>query len=173
MTPLTDAPESDPAGLVVPPAVAKRVSVDEPLPDDVAVVLVVGMKSASKEQAAEITLVNVALVDPVGPVASAYAQPINCQPEEAVAVNVYVSPVIRALPAAPAVNAVPFAETELKPNVVKRVNDSVVSAFAFGTLAAAIINSVDVNKIIARTLNFFVDLLFIKSPIFFAFLYVK
>ena len=77
MVPLIDAPARDPRGLVVPPAVAKRVSADDPLADDVAVVLVVGMKIASKEQAAETTLVNVALVDPVGPLASAYAQPIN------------------------------------------------------------------------------------------------
>ena len=51
-----DAPEVDPAGLVVPPPVAKRVNVDAPLPDDVAVVLVVGTKTASKEQAAVMVL---------------------------------------------------------------------------------------------------------------------
>ncbi len=37
-----DAPVVDPAGLVVPPLVAKRVNVDAPLPDVVAVVLLVG-----------------------------------------------------------------------------------------------------------------------------------
>lgn len=77
MTPLTDAPVSDPAGDVVPPAAAKRLIADVPLPDVVAVVLVVGMKIASKEQAAEITFVKVALVVPDGPLASAYAQPMN------------------------------------------------------------------------------------------------
>ena len=65
------------AGVVVPPAEPKRASVDAPLPDVVAVMLVVGTKIASKEQAAEMTFVKVALVVPLGPVASAYAQPMN------------------------------------------------------------------------------------------------
>ena len=43
ITPLTDAPVNGvPFGLVSPPAVAKRLIVDVPLPDGVAVVLVVG-----------------------------------------------------------------------------------------------------------------------------------
>ena len=65
------------AGVVVPPAVPKRTSVDAPLPDVVAVTLVVGTKTASKEQGAEMTFVKVALVVPLGPVASAYTQPMN------------------------------------------------------------------------------------------------
>jgi hypothetical protein len=71
ITPLTDAPLVDPVGLVVPPAVAKRVIVDAPLPDDVPVVLVVGMKTASKEQAAEITIEYGFLVEPTAPLAAA------------------------------------------------------------------------------------------------------
>lgn len=43
------------AGLVVPPPDANRVNVDAPVPDDVPVVLVVGMKTASREQGFEIT----------------------------------------------------------------------------------------------------------------------
>ena len=62
-----------------------------------------------------------ALVVPVGPLASAYAQPINLKPEAAVAVNVYVSPLVRGLPADPMTIAVPFASTapdDAPPNVV-------------------------------------------------------
>ena len=59
------------AGLVVPPADAKRVIEDAPLPDDVPVVLVVGMKIASKEQPAEITSENGFLVEPTEPLAAA------------------------------------------------------------------------------------------------------
>ncbi len=67
----TDAPDVDPAGLVVPPLVAKRVNVDVPLPDAVAVVLLVGTKTASKEQAAEMVLVYGLSVDATGPDTSA------------------------------------------------------------------------------------------------------
>ena len=74
---LTDAPVRDPAGFVVPPAVLKRLRVAAPLPDGVAVVLVVGMKIASKEQDCEMTFENEALVDPTGPFMSAYAQPMS------------------------------------------------------------------------------------------------
>ena len=62
-----------------------------------------------------------ALVEPTAPFASAYAQPMNWKPEEAVAVNVYVSPLVRLLPVAPNVIAVPFALTDpvdAPPNVV-------------------------------------------------------
>jgi hypothetical protein len=110
-----------PAGVVVPPSVAKRVSVDVPLPDVVAVALVVGTKIASKPQGAVMTFVKVALVVPLAPLASAYAQPMNWKPEAAVAVNWYVSPVIRAFPAELSTIAVPFASTApvvAPPNVV-------------------------------------------------------
>jgi hypothetical protein len=118
---LIDAPVRDPAGVVSPPAVAKRLIVAAPLPDGVAVVFVVGMKTASKEQACEMTFEYEALVVPVGPLASAYAQPMNLKPEAAVAVNVYVSPLFRGLPVDPMTIAVPFASTapdDAPPNVV-------------------------------------------------------
>jgi hypothetical protein len=117
----TDAPVSDPAGYVVPPAVEKRLSVAAPLPDSVAVALVVGTKTASKEQVFEMTFEYEALVDPTGPFLSAYTQPMNWKPEAAVAVKVYVSPLVRLLPVDPEVIAVPFALTapdDAPPNVV-------------------------------------------------------
>ena len=49
----TDAPDIDPAGLVVPPASEKMANEDAPLPDVAAVVLLVGTKIASKEPGAE------------------------------------------------------------------------------------------------------------------------
>jgi len=49
--------------------------------------LVVGMKTASREQAFEITLEYGLFVDPTGPFLSAYTKHTNCQPEEAVALN--------------------------------------------------------------------------------------
>jgi hypothetical protein len=80
------------------------------------------MKTASKEQACEMTFEYEALVVPVGPLASAYAQPMNLKPEAAVAVNVYVSPLVRGLPVDdPVTIAVPFALTapdDAPPNVV-------------------------------------------------------
>jgi hypothetical protein len=79
------------------------------------------MKTASKEHSFEMTLENVALVDPTGPLLSAYTQHKNLKPEAAVAVNEYVSPLIRLLPVDPAVIAVPFALTapdDAPPNVV-------------------------------------------------------
>ncbi len=75
--PVTDAPVRDPTGAVVPPAVAKTASADDPLPDGATVVLLVGTKIASKEQVPERTFENVALVDPTAPFVSAYAQPMN------------------------------------------------------------------------------------------------
>jgi len=68
---LTDAPLVDPVGLVVPPAESKRVIVADPLPDGVIVVLVVGMKTASKEQAAEITIGYGFIAEPTAPLAAA------------------------------------------------------------------------------------------------------
>jgi len=75
------------AGVVVPPADAKRLIVDAPVPDDVPVVLVVGMKTASREQGFEITFEYGLRVEPTAPVLSAYTKHTNCQPEEAVALN--------------------------------------------------------------------------------------
>jgi hypothetical protein len=72
---------------VVPPLDAKRVSADAPVPDDVPVVLVVGTKTASREQGFEITFEYGLLVDPTGPVLSAYTKHKNFQPVEAVAAN--------------------------------------------------------------------------------------
>jgi hypothetical protein len=113
----TDAPDVFPAGLVVPPLVAKMVNVDVPLPDAVAVVLLVGTKTASKEQAAEMVLVYGLLVDAVGPDASAYTKHRNWKPDEAVAWNFSVLPLVKVL-LAPDVMAVPFAVTDCVPNVV-------------------------------------------------------
>jgi hypothetical protein len=75
--PFTDAPVIAPAGSVCPPLVAKTVSVAAPLPEVVAVVLVVGTQTASKEHVAEMTLLYEAAVDATGPEASAYTQHKN------------------------------------------------------------------------------------------------
>ena len=75
------------AGLVVPPADAKRLIEAAPLPDDVPVVLVVGMNTASREHGFDITFEYGLLVDPTAPVLSLYTKPKNSQPVEAVAVN--------------------------------------------------------------------------------------
>lgn len=113
----TDAPDVFPAGLVVPPLVAKMVNVDVPLPDVVAVVLLVGTKTASKEQAAEMVLVYGLSVDAAGPDASAYMKHRNWKPDEAVAWNFSVLPLVKVL-LAPNVMAVPFAVIDCVPNVV-------------------------------------------------------
>ncbi len=111
------APDVDPAGLVVPPAVAKMVNVDVPLPDVVAVVLLVGTKTASKEQVAVRVLVYGLSVDAIGPVAAAYTKHTNWKPDEAVAWNFSVSPLVKVV-VVPEVMAVPFAVTDFVPNVV-------------------------------------------------------
>ncbi len=57
------------------------------------------------------------LVDAIGPDASAYTKHKNWKPELAVALNCSVLPLVKVV-LAPGVMAVPFAVTDVPPNVV-------------------------------------------------------